>query len=135
MGTYLHARLKKRDEATIKEANLSIQKAGYPSEIHNNVLYGFFTSREQLKEDARFMSEDLEGLKQAPHLERPITADFLSQWFWNEIGCGVIKLSSISDDDFSILKIINKWIHNEGKKFIDFNKSENITDLLKIIYL
>lgn len=127
MGTYIYARLKNKDEKTIKQANESIEKHSYPTEIYNGVLFGFFTSMEMLKEDARCMNEDPEGLKQAPHFKRPITPDFLQQFFWNEIGCGVIKISGCDDERQKHVDIVRNWLRTKDAKIlIDFKKSDNI---------
>ena len=127
MGTYIYARLKDKSESAIDAANKSILRKGYPTETHNNVLYGFFTSRAQLEEDARFMNEDPEGLKQAPHWKRPITVDDLSSLFWNEIGCGVIKISGCDDQRQRIVDIVRSWLRTKtAKQILDLENSDNI---------
>lgn len=127
MGTYIYARLINKDEESIKKANKSIKKAGYPTEIHNNTTYGFFTSRKQIAEDVRYMNKDEEGLKQMPHWPRPIKEEDLTQLFWNEIGCGVIKISGCDDERQNLVDIVKKWIFSaDGKRMIDFEKSDNL---------
>jgi hypothetical protein len=80
-----------------------------------------------LEEDARFMNEDAEGLNQATHWKRPITIDKLQELFWNEIGCGVIKISGCNDEQQKLVDIVRSWINSDhGKKFIDFQKSNNL---------
>ena len=120
MGTYLHARLKKTDEANIQKANESIQKAGYPITIYNDVPYGFFISRAQLEEDARFMNEDPEGRKQVPSWPRPVTAEMLTaDFFWLEIGCGCIKLSGCDHEQQALVDIVHEWLETpEAKRMI-----------------
>jgi hypothetical protein len=130
MGTYIKARLIKKDEGTIKKANESIRKAGYPTEYYEGVEYGFFISKARLKEDARFMNEDEEGLKQQSQQPRPITMKWLTSFFWNEIGAGIIKITGCGEDDQRTVDVVQKWLlTDDAKQFIDFEASENIPQL------
>ncbi len=123
MGTYIYARLKDKSEESIKKANKSIERKGYPTETYNGVLYGFFTSREQLVEDARFMNEEPEGLEQAPHWPRPVSVEQLQQLFWNEIGCGVIKISGCDDERQQVVDIVRTWLRTKtAKQMLDLEK-------------
>ena len=109
MGTYLRIKLKSKKDDFIKMANESLQGAGYPNETINGIDYGFFPTLEQLREDARFMNEEPEGLKQAPHFERPITPEFLQTFFWNVLGEGTIKVSGCDDEQQEIVNIVKDW--------------------------
>ena len=127
MGTYIYARLKDKSEESIKKANKSIRRKGYPTETYNGVVYGFFVSKERLEEDARFMNEDPEGLQQAAHWPRPITIEQLQQLFWNEVGCGVIKISGCNEDDQKVVNTVRSWLRTKtAKQMLDFETSENI---------
>jgi hypothetical protein len=127
MGTYYYARLIQKDEEFIEKANESIEKAGHKTETHNSVKYGFFITKSQIKEEARFMNEDEEGLKQMPGTKRPITTEFLEDFFWNEIGCGVIKISGCDEECQAEVDIITNWLQSEeGEEFIDWENSNNL---------
>ncbi len=124
MGTYLTLRLIDKSEMNIKKVNQSLTELGYPSEVFNDVLYSAFTSREQLKEDARFMNEDPKGLLQCPHFKRPITLEFLAHFFWNEIGAYVVKISSLNRNERAITSIVFKYAY-ENQEIIAWSRSEN----------
>lgn len=123
MGTYFKVKLKDKSEANIKSINSDLEKLGYETPTFNNVKYGAFTTREQLKEDARFMNEDKEGLKQSPHLKRPITPDFLEQFIWNNIGYCQLKLSGGENGTVKLALVVANWI-NDNKNKIDFKNSD-----------
>lgn len=128
MGTYIYARLKNKDEETIERANRSAQKAGIPTPTYKGILYGFFTSRAMLEEDARFMNEDEEGLTQLPHFKRPITPEMLTKsFFWYEIGCGVIKITGCDDKRQKEVDLVRKWLRSkDARELIDWENSDNI---------
>ena len=130
MGTYFELQLKQPTERNIKIANKLLESKGYIGQTANGVYYGAFVTREQLKEDARFMNEDPEGLKQCPHIERPITAKFLEGFVkWNTPGFCQYKLSYMGEDEERITTINNIRILSdfaEGyPELIDTKKSDN----------
>ncbi len=126
MGTYMYVRLKLKDENTVNKANESLNSFGFPCRVYNGVMFGFFNSRASLEEDARFMNEDPLGIKQCPHLGRPVTRETLEQFFWNEMACGVIKLSG-GETDKDIIELIGRWLQtDDAKQLIDFENSDNI---------
>lgn len=126
MGTYAILRVKNQTESNLLAINKDLTNAGYPSETHENILYGPFVTKAQLTEDARFMNEDPEGLQQCPHFERPITPEFLGKFFWNEIGSFCIKVSAINQEEIALAEIIFKYAYNNKSKF-DWKRSENVS--------
>lgn len=123
MGTYCYLHLKDKSEANIKRVNNLLDRYGiWPKEVHNNVDYGAFVTKEQLKEDARFMNEDPEGLKQAPGMSRPISLKDIESVFWNGRGTCVIKLSGGTEDDV-LKKLLNVVYFCSDRKLIDTEKS------------
>ena len=127
MGTYIYARLINKSEDSIIKANESIKAFGFPTPEFSGVPYGFFTSRAKLEEDAKFLNEDPEGLKQVQHWKRPITVEALQQLFWNEIGCGVIKITGCDDERQDMVNLVRNWLNSaDGKRMVDFEHSDNI---------
>jgi len=127
MGTYCYLHLKDKSEPNIKRVNRLLDRYGiWPVEVHNDVDYGAFTTREQLKEDARYMNEDPEGLKQAPGMQRPISFRELESLFWNGIGTCVIKLSGGTEDDV-LKKLVNVTYYCSDNKLIDTKLSRDYT--------
>ena len=53
-----------------------------------------------------------EGKKQALHFTRPITISLLEEFFWNEIGKCVLKLSGSNTKEVEKALIIAKWVRN-----------------------
>jgi hypothetical protein len=122
MGTYIKIRLKNKTEKNIEKANDLLEKVGFEFEKHNGVKYGLFVTQKMLEEDSRFMNEDEEGKKQAPHLKRPITPEFLQKnFFWFEKGCAMIKYT-----DGRQIEKLKSFVYGEGKEMVDFESSENI---------
>lgn len=98
MGTYIYSQLKDTSEENILKQNKILHKLGVKIKKYNKVPYGAFVSRTQLQEDARYMNEDPEGLKQASHWPRPVQVKDLEGLFWNKIGLYCTKLSGGSSD-------------------------------------
>ena len=117
MGTYLYAQLKDTSENNIKKVNAMLKKRGFPTEYYNGVEYGAFVTREQLQEDARFMNETPEGLKQAPHWQRPVKVEDLEHLFWNKIGQACYKLSGGHDDSVALAMIVAKFLATHRNLF------------------
>ena len=122
MGTYLTVVLKDKTEEHIKQVNQILEMRGFETEIHEGVKYGAFTTQEQLEEDVRFMNEEPEGLKQAPGMERPITAKDLGQIFWMKIGHCVFKLSGGEPPAEAL--IVANWA-KDHKPLINTKESTN----------
>jgi len=121
----MKAVLKDTEEQNILDVNAEIIGRGYVPEIYCGVTYGPFVTREQLTEDARFMNEDPEGLKQCPHFKRPITPEFLSHNFcWLKLGHFQIKLSGGHDEHVKTAMIIAEWIR-ENYNRINMRESNN----------
>lgn len=124
MGTYTNLALKDRSEKNILRVNAQLDKLGiWEQEVHNSVPYGAFTSRQQLREDARFMNEDPEGLKQCSHQPRPITANWLESFFWNKTGFLVVKLSGGTETDI-LLRLYSVTAYCLENNLIDEKESE-----------
>lgn len=135
MGTYMHVVLKNTGEENIKQVNSEIIVKGYEPEIYCGVTYGPFVTMEQLIEDARYMNEDPEGLKQCPHFERPIQPMYLSRNFpWLRLGGCQIKLSGGSDDLAKTAMIIAEWIR-ENHDRINMRESDNYRTSFVLSYL
>jgi len=130
MGAYLRVLLKDKSEKNINTANNLLKKLGVEMENHNGVLYGLFTSQAMMEEDARFMNEDAEGLKQMPHWQRPVTVEMLSNSFY-EIGAFIIKISGGTNEwEGKTLKIFNDFMNTPfAKKSIDKKNSEYLERL------
>ena len=127
MGTYCYLHLKDKSESNIKKVNNLLDKYGiWPKEVHNDVDYGAFTTREQLKEDARYMNEDPEGLKQAPGMQRPISFRELESLFWNGIGTCVIKLSGGTENDV-LKRLLHVVYFCSDRKLINTQVSRDYT--------
>jgi len=118
MGTYIYAVLKDTSEENIAKQNAILHKLGLKIKKYNGVPYGAFVSRAQLAEDARFMNEDPEGLKQAPHWKRPVQVKDLEGLFWNRIGQYCTKLSGgSSDKELSEALIVALYIRHNRRLF------------------
>jgi hypothetical protein len=118
MGTYIYAQLKDTSEENILKQNKILHKLGVETKEFNGVLYGAFVSRTQLEEDARYMNEESEGLKQAPHWQRPITVKMLERVFWNKIGLFCTKLSGGStEEELSKALIVALYIRHNRSLF------------------
>ncbi len=128
MGTYMKVVLRDTREENIKKVNSQIIEAGYKPEIYEGITYGPFVTMEQLREDARFMNEDPEGLKQCPHFKRPITPEFLStNFFWLTLGHFHTKLSGSDRSDIEIfynLLEVARWVR-DNYDMIDIKESNN----------
>jgi len=110
MGTYIYLKPKNTSEENLKRLNKEIEALGYASETHNGIVYGAFKTFESLSEDARFMNEEEEGLRQVPHIERPITPEYLSEnFFWNKVGFYVEKISCYNDDRLESISAALAW--------------------------
>jgi hypothetical protein len=136
MGTYMNVKLKGTSENHIKHCNEEIRALGFKSEVYEGIPYGPFVTREQLIEDARFMNEDPEGLKQCPHFKRPITWNFLEENFiWFRLGFFQCKLSGgTEEEELKQCLIVAKWI-SKNKNLIDLSKSSNYTSNFIKTYL
>jgi hypothetical protein len=117
MGTYIYAMLKDTSEENINKINDLLEAEGFKSNHYNGVRYGAFVTREQLEEDARFMNEDPEGLKQATHLQRPITVKWLEGLFWNKIGQYCTKLSSSEEPQLREALLVAKFVAKHRSLF------------------
>lgn len=110
MGTYMTCQLKGTTDSHIKQCNEELEKLGFPTNTYNGVKYGAFVTLEQLTEDARFMSEDPQGLKQCSHMRRPVQpVDLEKNFFWFKRGQFCQKLSSSSTDELKNAMIVAKW--------------------------
>lgn len=134
MGTYTTIVLKNKTDAHIKQVNGELEKLGYKSEVYNHVNYGAFISNEQLKEDVRFMNEDEEGLKQCPHMKRPLSVNTVNQFSWMTLGHYVTKLSSSGIEDLKQTLIVSKWAI-EHLAEIEITESKNYTPEKIRVYL
>lgn len=127
MGTYCYLHLKNKAESNIKRVNNLLDRYGiWPKDVHNGVDYGAFVTKEQLKEDVRFMNEDPVGLKQAPGMTRPISFRELESLFWNGLGTCVVKLSGGTDND-GLKRLLNVVHFCSDKKLIDTKASRDYT--------
>lgn len=126
MGTYLYAQLKDTSDENVKRVNEMLRKRGFPNEVFNGVVCGAFVTREQLEEDARYMNEDPEGLKQATHWERPVTVKQLEGLFWNKIGQACYKLSGGNDKTLAMALIVAKFLASHRNLF-DLKECRNYT--------
>jgi len=134
MGTYLNLMLKNKAESNIQKVNRELNKMGFISHCYNNINYGAFVTREQLNEDARYMNEDAEGLKQSPHFKRPITPSFLSSFIWLRIGFHQTKLSGgLSPEEEHNAIILSQWAE-ENIQEIDMDESKNFQTSVVISY-
>jgi hypothetical protein len=134
MGTYMKCYLKDRTDENIKPINDALEKLGVQTEMFNGIKFGAFTTIEELKEDARFMNEEPEGLKQMPDWKRPITTTTLSQLFWKHIGGFVTKISANSEEEMKDAVIVSNWA-KKNIKLIDTKKSENFLPSFVSSYL
>lgn len=135
MGTYMYCQLKGTSDHHIEQCNNELEKLGFKTEIYEGIKYGAFTTHKRLEEDARFMNEDPEGLKQCPHFERPITPELLQQFFWNKIGRFCTKLSGgRSNEELNQALIVAKWAA-KNKLLVDQIESSNHTPGIVKSYL
>lgn len=109
MGTHMTVLLKNTSEKNIKSCNKQVREMGFKSEIFEGIPYGPFVTQEQLEEDARFMNEDPEGLLQNPHQPRPITPEYLTQYFWLKKGQFYCKLSGANNEELEQALIVAQW--------------------------
>lgn len=128
MGTYLKLIVKTK---YAKKVNDNLENLGFPTESFNGVKYGAFRTLENLKEDARFMNEDEEGLKQQPNWKRPISYKDLEQFFWNERNTFTRKISCLGEIEENEVKLVFNYAYNNLELF-DWDKSKysNKSDLL-----
>lgn len=128
MGTYCSVVLLDKSSANINLINLKLFEMGYGSTFHNKIMYGAFYSNGMLKEDIRFMNEEIEGKKQMPHIPRPITKKALKEngvdTFF-KIGVFEIKLSGgRTKRELNNAYIVGKWAM-DNKHLIDIEESYN----------
>jgi hypothetical protein len=135
MGTYMYCQLKNTEESHIKECNKEVEKLGFKPINYEGISYGPFLTTEALEQDARFLNEDPEGLKQVTHFKRPISIEFLQTFFWNKIGLYCIKLSGGSPKE-NLLQalIVAKWAA-KNKHLIDQEKSSHHTPQIVRSYI
>ena len=134
MGTYMTVVLKKKyqNDPFIESLN---------EELTN--LYGSntgtkFISWNYLQEDADYMNNHPEGLKQAPHINRPITKEYLEQnFFWYRYATFSFKLSGggSNSDEARDAVAISKWIIQTHRKYIDESKSSDYQSSIVKEYL
>lgn len=123
----MKVQLRTISDKNIKKVNQEIIAEGYKHEVFNGVVYGAFISFEQLEEDARFMNEDAEGLKQQPDWKRPITPEKLSQFFWMKPGTFNMKLSpGLSEEDYNQCIAVAYWCKSFPNR-INQNESSNFS--------
>ncbi len=111
MGTYMNVVLKDNSEDNIQRCNAEIKAMGYETVMVEGVEFGAFVTMAQLTEDARYMNEDPEGLKDWPHQPRPLKPMTLSNNFpWMKLGGCQIKLSSAEVEVLRDALFIAEWI-------------------------
>ena len=128
MGTYCKLSLIDKSDTFIKNVNKELHDKGIDRIIYyNDIPYGAFTTHEMLEEDARYMNEDPEGLKQSPDSKRPITVKWLSQFFWNEIGTYHLKISAAYAHELKKIIAIRNYCRDNN--YLDQKLSENHHEL------
>jgi hypothetical protein len=111
-----------QSEGNIALANkILIDRYGLDYEVNNDVITGFFTSKEQLQEMAHWYNDTHDGVKQLPSYQRPLSIDFLASYHNLKIGegkttthdviCLQILKSAMQDLDFYSLINIQKSIN------------------------
>lgn len=128
MGTHMTVKLRNTSEKNIKSCNKQIRKMGFKSEVFEGIPYGPFVTNEQLEEDARFMSEDPEGLRQCPGTKRPITPETIEGMaFWLKRGQFYLKLSGgTANEELEQALFVAKWAELNPDK-INTEESNNFT--------
>jgi len=107
----------------VHQINDDLENQGFPTEVYNKVKYGAFTTLESLKEDARFMTEDEEGLKQLKGWQRPITFEILEQFFWNQRNSFVKKISCLNEEEKTLVIMVMGYAYlNEN--YFEWSKSK-----------
>lgn len=123
MGRYLSVRLKQDfiNDLSIKKINEQLVNSyGATERVKFNPSYF-------IDEEADFLNNDPEGKKQAPHLKRPLTREFLSHnFFWFRSGELHIKISGGTDLEAARDAVaVCKWIIHTKGWYIDRSNSSN----------
>jgi hypothetical protein len=91
-----------------------------------------------LQEEADFLNNHSEGIKQVTHIQRPITKEYLEQnFFWYNYATFSFKLSgggSNSDESRDAVAIC-KWIIQTNRKYIDTIRSNDYQSAIIKQYL
>ncbi len=134
MGTYMTVVLKKanKNESFIETLNEELTR-----QFGSNTGVKFNTWA-HLEEEAEYMNNHPEGIKQVPHITRPITKEYLERnFFWFRYGEFSFKLSGggSNSDEARDAVAICKWIIHTDKKYIDTTKSFNYQSRIVKDYL
>lgn len=134
MGTYMTVVLKKdyHNDLFIQTLNDELT-----SQYGSNTGVKFNTWT-YLQEEADYLNIHSEGIKQVPHIPRPITKEYLEQnFFWYRYANFSFKLSggASNSDEARDAVAVCKWIRQTNRKYIDVNKSENYQEVTVAGYL
>ena len=117
MSTVAKLYLKNTSNRHIEQINRTLIKLGYPRQEYEGILYGPFPSAEHLDHYATWLTNDIEGLKQIKHFNRPITRELLLSFPWNEIGCFYVTLNGMSKRDMTECQILFSYAFNNPEHF------------------
>jgi hypothetical protein len=123
MKQQIKLRLIDPSEGNIALANkILIERYELDYEVNNDVITGFFTSLEQLEEEAHWYNDTEEGVKQLPSYQRPLSVHFLESFHNTKIGEG-----KTTTHDVRCLQILKKAMNDlDFCSLVDIKKSINI---------
>lgn len=114
----MYSQLRDTSNENVERVNQELNKLGVKVKKYNGVPYGAFVTMRQIEEDARYMNEEPEGLKQAPDWPRPIKPEALQQVFWNKIGLFCLKLSGgRTDQELTIALVVALYMRKHRNLF------------------
>lgn len=130
MGRWLTLKLKKQfcDEKTIKAINADLM-GNFNCPSQTEFVDFVFNTRESIQDDVNFMNSDPEGLRQMPHVARPITHEILQSLVIKskDYGYVEIKLSGgVSENEARTAFALALWAKaEENCNYIDERHSSN----------
>lgn len=128
MGAYTTLKLKNKKHAG--QANKELALLGATQSVYNGINYGTFRTSEMEKEDMRFCNNDAGGKEQVSRTswQGKVTKQYFEQ-FDMYVGQYKVKISSVSEDDFTTIRALQKWLPNNMDK-LDLPNCDNLDRLL-----